>query len=297
VKPNAVRLWARGARANFLLLPVALVLLGTAAAQEHGAFIVWRFWLTLAGVSLAHIAVNLFNEYSDWRTGIDALTVRTPFSGGSGNLPAGLLQPGRVRIAAWLASAAACGSGLVLALVSGWPVLAFMAVGGFAVVFYTDLLAKWMAGELFSGIALGSLVVIGAYYVQAGAFSPEIVWLSVPPGLLTMLLLFLNEFPDMEADRAGGRRHLVIALGRKRAGYLYAVLLAAVYACIGAGIAAGLFPTATLIGFATVPLALAAAFRAVRYAEVRERFLPALGMNVAVVLATDFLLAAGYLLP
>jgi 1,4-dihydroxy-2-naphthoate octaprenyltransferase len=45
--------------------------------------------LLLAGVVLAHISVNLFNEYSDYKTGIDFNTHRSPFSGGSGMIVSG----------------------------------------------------------------------------------------------------------------------------------------------------------------------------------------------------------------
>lgn len=291
-----IQLWLKETRANFLVLPVALVSLGGAAAEAGGIFIPWRFWVTLAGTVLAHISVNLFNEYSDWRTGIDAKTPKTPFSGGSGNLPAGLLNPAHVLLAAWISIFLAFLAGVALFRVTGWPVLVFMGIGGFSAILYTDLLARWILGELFAGIALGSLVVAGAFYVQTGTITPGIVWASVPPGILTALLLFLNEFPDMEADRAGGRKHLVIGLGRKRSGLLYAFLLMCVYLCIGLGVFIGGLPTAVLVSFLTLPLGVAAAYRAIRHAEDMEQLLPALGMNVAVVLGTDFLMAAGFLL-
>jgi 1,4-dihydroxy-2-naphthoate octaprenyltransferase len=250
----------------------------------------------MTGIILAHSSVNLFNEYSDWRTGIDTHTKRTAFSGGTGTLQAGELTPVSVRIASWLTLGTAFLIGLYLAYRSGWVVLALMAAGGIVTVTYTDYLARWMLGEASSGIALGSLVVIGAYYVQTGAVTPGIAWASIPPGLLTSALLYLNEFPDMEADRAGGRFHLVIALGRKRAAVGYAILLAAVYVSLAGGVVAGATPPTVLLGFISTPLAIAASYKALRYHDNMERLEPALGMNVAVVLATDFLMAAGYVL-
>jgi len=216
-RQSTVKIWLAEMRANFLILSVLLVLIGGAAARHDGFFSPVLLIVTAVGVVVAHISVNLFNEYSDWRTGIDAKTHRTPFSGGSGVMQSGLLKPSRVRAAAWISLLISFLIGLGLAAVSGWQVLLYMAAGGVVMVFYTDYLTKWMLGELASGITLGSLVVIGAYYVQTGFVAPAAVWASISPGILTLLLLLLNEFPDTEADRTGGRRHLVIVLGKKRA--------------------------------------------------------------------------------
>jgi 1,4-dihydroxy-2-naphthoate octaprenyltransferase len=277
------------------VLPLALVSLGTAAAYHDGCFDFVLFVLTLVGVVLAHISVNLFNEYSDWKTGIDAHTTRTPFSGGSGNLTQELIQPSHVRIAAWATLCGAFIIGLVLARIAGWPVLVIAGVGGFATIFYTEKLSRLMIGEAVSGLTLGSLVIIGSYFVQTGRINPSLVWMSIPPGLLTAQLLFLNEFPDMDADHAGGRRHLVIVLGRKVSSYVYASCMAFVYIFIGIGILVGLLPYPLLISFLTAPLAWNASRRAIRFHQDVQQLVPALGMNVATVLLTDFLLAAGYL--
>lgn len=291
----AVR-WVGVTRANFLVLPVMLVAIGGAGAWHDGMFSIARLILTLIGVMLAHVSVNLFNEYSDWRTGIDEHTPRTPFSGGSGTLQKGALMPVQVRAAAWGSLGGAFLIGLWLAWQAGWPVLALMAAGGIATVWYTDVLARYMVGEVASGITLGSLVVLGAYFVQTGTFSTAMIWVSVPPGILTMLLLLLNEFPDAVADKAGGRRHLVIVLGHRAASWIYAGLMLGVYVTIGAGVALGVLPTALLVGCLTLPVAMAAAVLAVRFAGEPAKLVPAQGMNVVVVLLTDLLLAAGFLL-
>ena len=288
--------WLAGMRANFLVLAVVLVMVGGGAARYTGTFHTGLFLMTVLGVVCAHISVNLFNEYYDWKTGIDARTERTPFSGGSGSLQKGLLRPAQVRAAAWLALTVAGCIGLLLARISGWPVLVLMVVGGFTIVFYTGFLARIMLGELASGITLGSLVVIGTYYVQTGAINSMVIWASIPPGILTLLLLFLNEFPDVEADRVGGRRHMVIALGKHNAAYVYAGLLMTVYFIIIGGVVLGDMPLSSLIGLATFPLSVIVSFRTIRHFHNIQELIPALGMNVIIVLATDFLLALGFVL-
>lgn len=262
---TVIKIWLREIRANFLVLSVVLVMIGGAAAWHEGYFSAFLFFVTLFGVVAAHISVNLFNEYSDWRIGIDAKTVRTPFSGGSGNLQEGLLEPVQVRRVAWVMLAIAFLTGLGLARVSRWQVLIIVAAGGVAVVFYTDYLTKWMIGELVCGITIGSLVVIGAFFVQTRTITYCIIYASIPPGLLTMGLLLLNEFPDVEADHAGGRRHIVIILGKKRAAIVYASLLFVVYSALILGVITGMMPIGVLFGLLTLPFAVTAAYRVIRY--------------------------------
>lgn len=302
--------WMAQVRGNFLVLSVILVGIGLAMAGRHiaitgdGSFSAPRALLLVIGVVLAHASVNLFNEYSDFRTGIDSRTKRTPFSGGSGMLQAGKTTPEAVLTAAWHTLFAAFLIGLFFVLMSHWVILPIMAVGGAAVVLYTRHLARWLLGELFAGLSLGSLVVLGTFIAMTATPTSNIaevvsfgsIMVSVPPGILTALLLFLNEFPDLEADRAGGRFHLVILLGRRKSAVIYCAGLCAVYASIIAlPIACAATPW-VLIACATAPIAARAGLTAIRYSDDMDKLLPALGMNVVVVLLTDLLLAVGIVL-
>lgn len=288
--------WLRQVRAPFLLLALALTLLGVATARWHGFAHLGHSLLLGLGVVLAHASVNLFNELSDHESGIDARTRRTPFSGGSGMLQAGLTTPLQVTIAAYGALLAAGAVGLYFAWASGWPILVLMASGALAIRFYTSHLARWGIGELASGLTLGSLVVIGAHYALTSFMTPDILYISIPAGILTTLLLFLNEFPDAEADRRGGRRHLVILLGTKRSAVLYAIGVLLVFALIAAGPFLLNIPHAVLLALAALPLGAAAAFLAWRHHDDPPRLVRAQGLNVALVIATDLLLAAAYFL-
>ncbi len=291
-----VQIWLRETRANFLILSVLLAAIGGAAGWHDGSFHIGLFLLTVIGVVASHTSVNLFNEYSDWRTGIDDHTIKTSFSGGSGTLQEGLLKPRQVLIAAWITLLFAFFIGLGLAWSSGWIILVFMAVGGLTTVIYSDYLARWMLGEIASGITLGSMVVAGAYYVQTGTLSSGIIWASIPPGILTALLLFLNEFPDAEADKAGGRKHLVIILGKRRAAILYAFSLMAMYVLLLGGVLIGKNPYGILLGLLTLPLALVTSYRTLRYHSDTPRLIPAQGLNVIIVLVTDLLMAIGFII-
>lgn len=289
-----IKTWANQIRLPFLLLSVVLVLIGGAVALDDGVFRGFHFALAMLGVALAHVAVNLFNELSDNRTGIDQRTRRTPFSGGSGTLQSGGLSPRTVLHVTLVILMTAFAIGVYLTVVSGWQLMIFILAGGIATVFYTSHLARWLVGELAAGACLGTFVVLGTYYAQAGTLTAPVVWLSIPPGILTALLLLLNEFPDVEADRSGGRRHLVIILGRRKAAVVYTVALAIAYLILIVGVIAAWFPATVLLALATLPLAMKASVTALRHGEVFEKMVPALGANVGVVLGTDLLIAVAY---
>ncbi len=291
-----VGIWMQQVRAPFLVLALALVLVGVATAHWHGFGHLGHSLLLVCGVVLAHIAVNLFNELSDYGSKIDENTVRTPFSGGSGMLQAGRTTARQVRLAAYGTLLGAGIIGLYFCLVRGWPILALMVTGALAIRFYTSHLARWMVGELVSGLTLGSFVVIGVHYVLTGFMTPDIIYIALVPGILTAMLLFLNEFPDAEADRVGGRRHLVIVFGKKKCAVIYACAVFVSFALIAAGPFILNIPFSVWIALATLPLGVATVFLTLKYHGEPARLVRAQGLNVALVILTDLLLAAAYFL-
>jgi 1,4-dihydroxy-2-naphthoate octaprenyltransferase len=288
--------WFQQIRGPFLILSIALALIGIATAHWHGFGNIWHSLLLTAGVALAHVSVNLFNEISDYKSKIDDNTARTPFSGGSGMLQSGRTTVGLVTWVAYFALLAAGAIGLYFCLVSGWLILFFMACGALAVRFYTSHLAKWLIGELVSGLTLGSFVVIGAHYALTSFMTLDIIYISIVPGILTALLLFLNEFPDAEADRLGGRRHLVIFFGKKTSAVIYACAVLLLFVLIAAGPFIENIPYTVLITLATLPLGVAAVFLTLKHYDDPVRLVPAQGLNVALVILTDLLLALAYFL-
>jgi 1,4-dihydroxy-2-naphthoate octaprenyltransferase len=295
-KKFLVGVWFQQVRGPFLILSVALALIGIATAHWHGFDNIWHSVLLTAGVVLAHVSVNLFNEISDYKSKIDENTSRTPFSGGSGMLQAGRTTVGQVILLAYLALLAAGTIGLYFCLVSGWMILFFMVCGALAVRFYTSHLARWLLGELLSGLTLGSFVVIGAHYALTRFMTTDIIYIALVPGILTALLLFLNEFPDADADRKGGRRHLVIFFGKKKSAIIYASAVLLLFALVAAGPFIQNIPYTVLIALATLPLGVAAVFLTLKHHDNPARLVLAQGLNVALVILTDLLLAVAYFL-
>ncbi|MDR4989244.1 MAG: UbiA family prenyltransferase, partial [Bacteroidales bacterium] len=119
----------------------------------------------------------------------------------------------------------------------------------------------------------------------------EVLLVSIPPGILTALLLLLNEFPDAEADKAGGRKHLVIVLGKKNASLFYAANMVFTFAIILLLPILGITSYWLYLALLPLPVALKASQTAIKHYNDMKMLLPALGMNVMVVLGTDLLIA------
>ena len=278
------------ARAPFLLLPPTLVAAGAAAAAWDGSFSWARTLLALIGLVSLHMAVNILNEWSDMRTGIDLETERTPFSGGSGTLPAGGMGSKTALVFGLFCSGIGLAIGLWFLSKVGWILLPIMLAGAVSVLTYTDVLARFGVGEIAAGFGLGAGSVIGAALVQGGGWSNAAMAASIPAFLMTFNLLLLNEFPDEEADRGGGRRNLVILLGRKTAAWIYVVAGLATPAALIVAVILGVLPALCLV--AILPSLLLV--KPVQWAASdpsKPVPIPALGANVAWNLATNSLLA------
>jgi len=286
-------IWFKQVRGPFLILSVVLVLIGVSFAYREGYSNLLHTVFLMAGVISAHISVNLFNEYSDFKTGIDSHTTPTPFSGGSGMLQKSTTTPEQVKTVAYVTLIISGVTGLYFTLISGWLIILFMLSGALAIRFYTSHLSHFLLGELSAGLTLGTFVVLGSFYALSGYVNAVVIWISIPAGILTFLLLFLNEFPDKEADRLGGRHHLVIRFGTKKSSTIYLVGMITTFTMI--------FLTPILfdlscyffIALLTIPLAVKAAIHTKKYHNNKIKILLSQGYNVGVIIITDLLMVVG----
>ncbi len=280
------------ARAPFLLLPPTLVASGAAAAAWDGNFSWIHTIMALVGLVVLHMAVNILNEWSDMRTGIDLETERTPFSGGSGTLPEGGMDTRSALVFGLMCCAIGLGIGLWFIPRIGVALVPIMILGAISVLAYTDVLARLGVGEIAAGFGLGAGPVIGTALVQDGSWSRAAVAASIPAFLMTFNLLLLNQFPDEAADLKGGRRNLVILLGRRPAARIYAAAAVLTPISIALGVALGWLPALALVG--TLPSLLLVKPIQWSMANAMEPVpIPALGANVAWNLATNTLVAVG----
>ncbi len=254
--------YMRAVRLPFLtgsVLPVA-VAAALAYLTEH----TWNFLLfvlTAVGVAALQLGANLINDYYD-SFGSDPLNLNfTPFSGGSRVIQNQQLTPGQVKTLAYLLFALGVGCGLVL-IFQGRPWVALVGLLGLAAALcYSASPVQLMSGGLGEGLiflAFGPLLTWGAYYVQTGKLSLVGAMVSLPLAFLITAIIWINEFPDFEADLAAAKRHLVARLGLRLSRWVYAVLMLAPFASLFFLIEIFHLPDLIVAGLLTLPLAVRA---------------------------------------
>lgn len=284
-------------RANFLPLTVVIVSAGLAASfYAYRVFNPIDAVLVLIGALLTHAAVNVFNNYFDYRSRIDERTTKTPFSGGVDVLVEGKMTPSFAFAVGLLCLLGASVIGAYFLAEKFYPLFPILVYGLLAICLYTPILSRVHAlSEIVAGSGFG-FMGLGAYVTQTGVIDGTGISVFVPVTILVALLLFLNEFPDAEADKMSGRRHVVILLGKKRSAWLYVAGLAATYASILLAVVSGVAPFAVLVSFVTTPIAYKAGGIALKNYGQIPGLVPALALNVIVILSTILLTAVGFLI-
>jgi 1,4-dihydroxy-2-naphthoate octaprenyltransferase len=285
-------------RIPFLILTPACVSVGVGTAYWQSHKLNWlNILLVLIGALSAHISVNVFNEYFDFKSGLDTKTSRTPFSGGSGALPANPKIERASFLLAWITFAITAFIGVYFVWLQGWQLFPIGILGLLLLVTYT---IWWVNHPLLCllapGLGFGVLMVMGTHFALTGTYSWTSFIAALVPTFLVSDLLLLNQFPDVEPDQSVGRRHFPITIGRKESSILYGILLALAYLSIIIGVLFSLLPVFSVI--ALLPTILA--WRVYKGAKQNAENVPALikpmSMNVILTLSTPVLLAIGLFL-
>lgn len=302
IRPRLGLFWLalRTTRLPFLSATAVPVLLGIAVAASHGSFTWWTALLTLICGSFAHLAINVTNDIFDTLSGADdANPTPTQFSGGSRVAVYDLVS---IRGLSWLALAlfAIAGAfGLLLVAITGSLTLLWIGLAGIVVgVAYTAPPLKLVyrgLGEIAVAIGFGPIMLLGAYVVQTGQVAWEPLVLSLVPGALIALILFVNEIPDRRSDAEAGKRTLPTRFSPDviRTGYLVVAFVA--FAIIVGGVAGGLLPWPTLIALAAVPLALRVHAGLKVHYDSPYTLMAVMGTNVNLNLVVGGLLLTGYI--
>ena len=206
------------------------------------------------------MALNMTDDYYDFRHLVDAFVQdkENPYTGGSGTLSKGLIQPGKMKEVFVVFYLIAIGIGIFLGVARGSFILFLLAIGFFCAFFYTAPPIKFGYrgfGEIAQLLCFGPGIGLGAYYVQAQRVSWEAFWGTLPFGIMLFSMITINEIPDYVEDRKGGKLNLVARFGREAGVKLFVLSLLAAYGAILSGVILGRIPLLGLISMATLPIA------------------------------------------
>ena len=213
------------ARLRTLPAAVAPVLVGTSIAVTRDVFRPGAFIAALLGAILIQVGTNLSNDYSDARRGADTEERLGPMRVTAG----GLVPPKTVLLWTYLTFGAAALCGVYLVVVAGWELLVLGVLSILAGVLYTGGPRPYGyegLGEVFVFLFFGIVAVAGSAFAQLESWPWESFALAVPVGLLVTAILVVNNIRDMDTDRRAGKRTLAVRLGRERARFEYAALMA-----------------------------------------------------------------------
>jgi 1,4-dihydroxy-2-naphthoate octaprenyltransferase len=298
-----LKFWFLETRPQFLTLSIVLAFLGTTVAWYDGYFNLWHALLAGIGLVLTHASVNILNDYFDFRSGIDLAARRTPFSGGSGILPAELLSPRQVLWLGIVMLVLAIPIGIYFVIIRGWQLLPLLIVAAFFILLYSPFILKRPWPEWVAGAGLGALPILGTYFAQTGAYTLtaagthdySALVACIPSAFLVHNLLLLNEFPDVEADMLAKRKTVPISIGKNRAAIFYSAVAIALYLWIIGWVAARVMPVWTLLALLTLPLTIRA-INGARHHDDASKLMPAMAANVMNVLLTQLFMGIGYIL-
>jgi 1,4-dihydroxy-2-naphthoate octaprenyltransferase len=280
-------------RQSFLVLTPACVLLGLATAILAGAAINWvDFSLVLVGALTAHISVNTLNEYYDFNSGLDFITTKTSFSGGSGALIDNPGAANAVLVVGCLAILVTMAIGFYLVQTAAAPLVPLGITGLFLVVTYTVWLNRLPLLCLIApGLGFGPLMVVGTYIVLVGENNIMPWLISLVPFFLVNNLLLLSQYPDIKADTQIGRKTFPIAFGITNSNYCYGLFALAAYSTVLALIDYQLLSVVCLLALIPAAASLFAFMGARKHGNEIGLYPQYLAANVVAAIVTPLLLA------
>ena len=284
------------------LASMASMFLGACAAAREGPLAPVWLAVTVAGILAIEVAKNASGEVFDFDSGTDLAVApedRSPFSGGKRVLVDGLLTRRETATVAavFYAAGAACGLAIVFLRE---PRVLWLGVAGMVCAYFYQApplsLSYRGLGEAAVAVCYGPLICSGTYLVQRGSIPAPVIALSVPLGILIAGFLWINEFPDFHADRAAGKRTLVVRLGRGASSFVFAGLVAAAFLLLFAEPLFGLPEGVWLGALGLVPATLAARTLS-RNFERTAQIVPAQGQTLLAFLILAIGSGIGLLLP
>ena len=235
---------------------IAPVLFGaTYALGYESKFSILKFILFLLACLLIQAATNLFNEYYDYKHGLD----KVDSEGISGSIVKGNLSPKEVMVGALVLYALAFGLGLILTFMTSVYVLLVGLVCMLAGYFYTGgkyPIAYSPFGEVVSGFFMGTIIIALSFYFQTGYVNADIIIVSLPLFIMIGAILLANNIRDLDNDKESGRRTYAILVGRNNAIKTMAISFIVVYLLNVLFIITKYASWWNLLVFVTIPLAI-----------------------------------------
>jgi 1,4-dihydroxy-2-naphthoate octaprenyltransferase len=257
---SRLTIWWQAFRYHFVppsIFPAAIG--GLVSWAVIRTFSLWYFFLVLFGITINHVALNMTDDYFDFKYSVDRLKPgeKNPYTGGSGTLTSGVVAPTDMFRAFTLLYLIVAVIGIYLGIVRGLLVVLFGSIGVFCSICYTAPPIKFShrcLGELGLLLNFGPIIGLGAYFVQAQQLSTEVFLATLPCGIMLFSMIIINEIPDLEEDKQAGKITLIARYGTQTGIKLYVGSWAATYLVIILGAAFHVLSPFMVIALLSFPL-------------------------------------------
>lgn len=224
------KVWWHLTRPHTLTASFVPVFLGTTIALtvEETNISFPLFFAMLVASMLIQAATNMFNEYYDYKLGLD----NENSVGIGGTIVRHGVAPGTIMAIALSFYGIALLLGIYICAMSSWwlalvglvcMLIGYLYTGGPYPIAYSPF------GELVSGIVMGMGIVLIAFFIQTNTVTLEAVLLSVPSMILVGAIMLSNNIRDIVGDTEGGRKTMAILVGRSNAVYILSIFFIVSY--------------------------------------------------------------------
>ena len=233
-----IQAWISAFRPRTLFLAAAGVILGSGLALHVNKFDLSTAMLTLITAILLQLLSNLANDLGDYVKGTDKTGERL---GPTRSVQSGIIQPYQMKIGIGITALITMASGLIL-LLHRFHTIGLVAIVVFLIVGFFSLLAAlfytlgsrpygykgW--GDFFAFLFFGPIAVMGTYYLQTQMIDLRSLFPSIGMGLLSAMILNVNNMRDIENDAKSAKRTIAVRLGLPHARIYHTILMLTMYA-------------------------------------------------------------------
>ena len=291
-------------RLPFLLPGIAALVTGISlGAIDEGEASLGLPSMSIIGLALIMLATYYFNEYYDYEGDMMNKSF-TKFSGGSRAIPDLKVPRKTARLAGWSSIVILVAIAFVYLLLyfEDFPWLLPMALlGAFFGIFYSHPPFQWAyrgVGEAMIGFCYGILAVVSGYYLTTGNLEPAMIIVGVPASLTIVGVIIVNEFPDIEADRAVNKRNLVVRMGLDRGGTLFSAIMLLSYPTMLLSTLVGVDATVAVYGLPVLLFSLAVSIEALKGKHKDKQSQTKMaGMTLLANLLSSLIFVLVYLVP